>query len=425
MSDFDRRRISLYELLICLTSAEDLVSPELANHHQKVAYLALKIGEQMELPFEQHKELVLAGLLHDIGVLSLDEHLEFAEAEPPATWNHAFRGARLLENFKPLRRAAEIIRFHHISWNYGAGKWFKGQPVSELSHIIHLADRVVVSIDGGRDVIGQMKEIQEKFLRQRDKRYMPEVLDAFLEISNQEYIWLDMVYKPQLSVLPNMISLDVLELDIDDVISLTKIFSWIIDFRSSFTATHSAGVAATASALARLAGFSENECKMMQVAGNLHDLGKLAVKRDVLEKRDHLNAEEFNSIRAHTFYTFRLLQNIHGFETINKWASFHHERLNGNGYPFHLKGESIPLGSRIMAVADIFTAVTEDRPYRKGMNQKRVLSVLENMVQTQAICPYVVSLLVEHYEMLDTIRIRAQEEAANRFTQSVGIDGEP
>lgn len=425
MAGFDRSRINLYELLNCLTSAEDLISPELANHHQKVAYLALKIGEQMEVPFEQRKELVLAGLLHDIGVLSLDEHLEFVENEAPSVWNHAFRGARLLESFPPLRGAAEIIRFHHIPWNHGAGNQFEGKPISPLSHILHLADRVVVAIDGKRDVIGQIKELQQKFKARRGTYFLPEAVDAFLEISAHEYVWLDIVYKPQLSLLPDMILLDVLELDMDDVIALTRIFSWIIDFRSSFTATHSAGVAVIASALAGLAGFSEIECKMMQVAGNLHDLGKLAVKPEVLEKRANLNDEEFNAIRAHTFYTFRLLQSIRGFETINQWASFHHERIDGRGYPFHLGGDSLPLGSRIMAVADVFTAVTEDRPYRRGMHKNQVLTVMKNMADSGALCPYAVSLLASHYDSLNELRMEAQARASESFTDSIGIDGKP
>ena len=415
MSDVDRERISLYELLICLTNAEDLISPEVANHHQKVAYLAFKIGEQLKLPMEEKKELMLAGLLHDIGALSVDERLELIENEGQNSQDHAFRGARLIEKFDHLKSAAEIIRYHHVFWKDGEGSTFLGKPVPYLSQVLHLADRIAVLVKDDKDVIGQIKTIEDKIRRQKGTIFIPEQVDAFLEISGQEYIWLDVVYKPLLYVLPNIVMLDVLELDIDDVIQLTKVFSQIIDFRSPFTANHSAGVAATAAALAKLAGFSELECKMMQVAGNLHDLGKLSVKRSVLEKVGQLNSDEYNEIRAHTFYTFRLLQAIKGFSTINQWASFHHERLDGNGYPFHLTGDNLPLGSRIVAVADIFTATTEDRPYRRGMPKERVTSLLQSMVQDGSICPYVVSLLIDNYEMLDDARRSAQEIAANEY----------
>jgi HD-GYP domain-containing protein (c-di-GMP phosphodiesterase class II) len=415
MSNIDQNLINMYELLVCLTNAGDLISPEVANHHQQVAYLAFKIAEQLNLPYDQKKELMLAGLLHDVGTLSLDERLELIENEPPTSQDHAFRGARLIEGFSPLRDVAEIIRYHHIPWSNGEGNTFKGSEVPYLSHILHLADRIAVLVDLNHDIIGQIKGIQTRILEQKNTSFMPELVDAFMDMSVQEYIWLDIVYKPLLYGLPDIVVFDTVELNLDEVIDLTKIFASIIDFRSPFTANHSAGVAKTAEKLAELAGFSENECKMMLVAGNLHDLGKLAVKREVLEKPAKLNVDEFNAIRSHTFYTFRLLQAIKGFETINKWASFHHEKLNGEGYPFHLNDKSIPLGSRIMAVADIFTAITEDRPYRKGMPNEQVVSVLNSMVENQSICPYVVSILMDNFELINEIRRDAQQKASIKY----------
>jgi len=236
-------------------------------------------------------------------------------------------------------------------------------------------------------------------------------VDAFISMSEHDYIWLDIAYKPLLYILPNIVSLEILDLEIDEIIKLTKIFANIIDFRSPFTANHSAGVAKTAEKLAELSGFSKNECNMMLVAGYLHDLGKLAMRSEVLEKPSKLSAEEFNEIRSHTFYTYRLLQTIKGFETINIWASLHHEKLNGKGYPFNLTAKSIPLGSRIMAVADIFTAITEDRPYRKGMTKEQVITVLNSMVNNQSISSYVVSILIDNFDLINDVRKEAQCKA--------------
>lgn len=411
MSKIGKAEISMYDLLICLTNAGDLISHEVANHHQQVAYLAFRIGEQMNLPLEQQKDLMLAGLLHDVGAFSLDERLSLIENEPQASNHHAFRGARLIEGFPPLFNAAKIIRYHHIPWNHGGGKLFNGSEVTYLSHILHLADRIAVSIDRDQNVIDQIEDIREKISKQKGTVFMPESVDAFLEISVNEYIWLDTVYKPLLYILPNIVSFDTVELDLDEIIELTKIFANIIDFRNPFTATHSAGVAKTAEKLAEFAGFSENECKMMLIAGYLHDLGKLAVSKNILDKPGKLEAGDRNIIRSHTFYTYRLLQSIKGFETINKWASFHHEKLNGNGYPFHLQSDNIPLGSRIMAVSDIFTAITEDRPYRKGMTLEEAVAILNSMVKDNSICPYVTSILTENLEAIDEIRKDAQKEA--------------
>ncbi|MPM78621.1 3'3'-cGAMP-specific phosphodiesterase 1 [bioreactor metagenome] len=120
-------------------------------------------------------------------------------------------------------------------------------------------------------------------------------------------------------------------------------------------------------------------------------------------------------IRSHTFYTYRLLQAIKGFETINKWAAFHHETLDGRGYPFHLKDDSIPLGSRIMAVADIYTALTEDRPYRKGMSAQEAVGILSSMVKNNAICPYSVSMLVNNIEEIEALHRDVQHEAKRTY----------
>lgn len=419
MSEFNKSYINMYDLLVCVTNAEDLVVPELRAHHQQVAYLAYKIAERLGIPERGRKDLMLAGLLHDIGALSTSERLELLENEPMTASSHAFRGAYLLEGFEPLAQAAEIIKYHHLSWNHGEGKAYHGREVSLLSHILHLADRVCVMVNRHENVLGQAQRIRETILAQKGGAFVPKLVSAFLELSAEEYVWLDIAYSPLLYILPEIVQFDVVELDMEQTIGLTSIFSKIIDYRSPFTATHSAGVAATAEKIAQLSGFSGDECKMMRIAGNLHDLGKIVVKRSVLEKQDRLNTEEFNEIRSHTFYTFRLLQAIKGFETINKWASFHHEKLNGKGYPFHLKENEIPLGSRIMAVADIFTAITEDRAYRKGMSPEQAVRVLKQMAADQSICPYVVSLVLEHFDMLNALRASVQAEAGAAYDKAM------
>ncbi|HWR24086.1 MAG TPA: HD domain-containing phosphohydrolase [Feifaniaceae bacterium] len=419
MSEFNRSFVNLYDLLICITNAEDLVSPELRFHHQKAAYLAYRIAERMGIPERGRKNLMLAGLLHDIGALSTNERLELLENEPPTANSHAFRGAQLLEGFLPLSPAAEIIRYHHLPWNHGEGKAYMGREVSVLSHILHLADRACVLVDPRENALGQAQRIRETILAKKGSAFAPGPVEAFMELSGEEYVWLDIAYGPLLYILPEVVQFDTVEMDMEQTVGLTSIFSKIIDYRSPFTAAHSAGVAAVAEKLAELAGFSGDECKMMRVAGNLHDLGKIAVRSAVLEKQDRLNAQEFNEIRSHTFYTFRLLQAIKGFETINKWASFHHEKLNGKGYPFHLRDNEIPLGSRIMAVADIFTAITEDRAYRKGMPPEQTARVLLELSEDGSVCPYVVSLVLEHFDMLNALRMRVQAEAGLDYKKTV------
>ena len=189
---------------------------------------------------------------------------------------------------------------------------------------------------------------------------------------------------------------------------IAKIFSKIIDFRSPFTANHSGGVSATASAIAALMGFSDKEQQLMKVAGLLHEVGKLAIPPHILEKPGPLTRDEYNIIKSHTFFSYRTLEAIKGFETINQWASYHHERLDGQGYPFHLAEKSLPIGSKVMAVADVFTAITEDRPYRKSMDKKRVVKILTEMAQDKALDKEMVDIVITHYDHIDEIRRQAQ-----------------
>ncbi|WP_324823977.1 HD-GYP domain-containing protein [Sinanaerobacter sp. ZZT-01] len=411
----DKIKINLKDFLLCISDAQDLMSPTLSKHHQQVAYLAFRLAERLGLSIERQKNIILASLVHDIGALSKKERLEIIETETMQVNNHAFIGAKLLGEFKPLEEAARIIKFHHIAWNYGEGQNYKGEEVPFESHIIHLADRTCTFLYAEKNVISNLPNIIQKIKKNTGIVFESSLVDALEELSKYEYIWLDLMATTPMEMINDFSFFDTLLLEIDDVMSLSYIFSQIIDFRSEFTARHSAGVAKTAEQLARLIGFSTYECKMMLIAGYLHDLGKIAINNSILEKNGKLNEGEFNEIRMHTYYTYRLLERIPQFNEINKWASYHHEKLDGTGYPFHIKGENIPLGSRIMAVADVFTAIKEDRPYRLGMQNEAAIHILRKMVKNNALDEKVVRVLIENFEDINNIRDSFQKAAAKRY----------
>ena len=417
----DKMRISLYELLDCLSGAVDLVSPVVAGHHHQTASLAYRIAQQMDLSSEAQRNLYLAGIIHDIGALSLEERLDLIEDEPVTANSHGYRGARLLEEFGPLGALADIVRFHHVRWEYGRGKRHMGWEVGMESHIVHLADRAVVMIKQGVNVLEQIPDILASIKAREGTVFAPDAVDALAALASREHVWLELEHR--LSPDPALFMPETYTLEADEVLSLSRLLSRVIDFRSHFTATHSAGVAKTAEKLAELAGFSGNECLMMLVAGYLHDLGKLAIDNAVLEKPGKLDNREFDAIRSHTFFTYQLLSRIQGFETINRWASFHHERLDGNGYPFHLKEESIPVGSRIMAVADIFTAITEPRPYRDGMGRDQRIRLLRSMVDSGAICGRTVASVLDNFSLMTTICRENQLEAAEYYDRFFHNEG--
>ncbi len=412
-------QVRLFDIIKCLSMAMDLISPEVVNHHERVAYIAFSIGSELGLSVDEQNDLILAGALHDSGALSLEERLDFLEFETANPHRHAELGYLLLKGFDPLATAARLVRYHHVPWNNGRGAEFRGDEVSMGSHILHLADRVAVLINNQQEILGQGTLISRRINEQSGRMFMPRLVEVFNGLAAREFFWLDVASNSISSVLQGMARLKTVKLDMQGLLCLSDLFRQIIDFRSRFTATHSAGVAVCAVALAGLAGFSERECRLMRIAGHLHDLGKLAVPVEILEKQTRLTVEEIKVIKSHTFYTFRILEHIKALDTINAWGSFHHERIDGNGYPFHHKGVDLSLGSRIMAVADVFTAITEDRPYRKGMSRDKTIAVLRHMAEDRALDADIVSLLCRHFDEVNALRKSAQEASVEEYRRFV------
>jgi HD-GYP domain-containing protein (c-di-GMP phosphodiesterase class II) len=154
---------------------------------------------------------------------------------------------------------------------------------------------------------------------------------------------------------------------------------------------------------------------MMRVAGYLHDLGKLAIPAEILEKPGKLTVDEFNVVKKHPFLSFHVLEPICDLDVINAWASFHHERMDGTGYPFHHEAADLPLGSRILAVADVYTALAEDRPYRRGLDQRESLKLLQIMAGEEKLDKEIVSTLLAHSGEVDTRRSAAQAPAEAEY----------
>jgi HD-GYP domain-containing protein (c-di-GMP phosphodiesterase class II) len=150
--------------------------------------------------------------------------------------------------------------------------------------------------------------------------------------------------------------------------------------------------------LSRFFGLTETEVELMEVAGNMHDLGKMAIPNSILDKPGKLTKDEMAVMKSHTYYTYFVIHTIGGLREIEEWAAYHHERLDGSGYPFHCKENELCTGARIMMVADIFTALAEDRPYRKGMTKKQIIQILQQFSDRRLLDARIVNLLFDNYE---------------------------
>ncbi len=415
----DEYKIQLFDLIMALSGAIDLVSHAVDNHHKRVAYIAMRIAEELKLDSELRNNLFIASALHDIGALSFKERIDALQFDIVNPHKHAKMGYLLLDNFEPFQFVAKIVRDHHRSWVNGECSSLIGREIPLESHIIHLADRVDILISKDKNILSQVPGILKKIGKHTGEKFNPSLFLILKKLSRQEFFWLDIVSHPINDVLARYCSLPTLELDLNGLMSLARLFSQLIDYKSRFTSTHSSGVAVTAEALAKLMGFSAKECRLIKIAGYLHDLGKLALPSELLEKKASLTEDEYNQIKSHTYYTYRILDTITDLQHITQWCSHHHEKLDGSGYPFKLKENEIPVCSRIITIADVFTALTEDRPYRSGLNNESALAIIQEMAANSALDKNIVSILKENYDDINALRIKEQSSSIGKYQQIV------
>ncbi len=414
MRFFDIHPVNLVK---ALSMALELSINGMSRHHWQTAMICKKIADQILMSTTEQRTLVFAALLHDIGAASSwDERQKIKQTdmfEKRSLGAHAEAGYLLLKDSPQLGYIAESIRYHHDYWCGGNKSGLQGEQIPIVSRIIHLADRVQILIHHNQSIFAQREKILDSIDRSSGIVFDPFLVEAVHEITKAESFWLDLV---NASYYENFFkTLDVygsVRYSSDDAIQIANIFAKIIDRISKFTAHHSRSVTKTAVFLAKLEGFSEDDAKSMEIAGLLHDLGKLAVPNAILEKPGKLTADEVVIVRQHTYYTYRILEQIDHFEIIAQWAAYHHETLDGQGYPFRIGGKDLSLGSRILAVADIFVALTESRPYRESLPKQKVQDIMTNMVKQNKIDGNVLKTLFDHYDdaiLLVDIRLAVKE----------------
>ena len=160
-------------------------------------------------------------------------------------------------------------------------------------------------------------------------------------------------------------------------IRVVTALAYALEAKNEYTAAHSLRVATTSAAIARELGMPEDDIDRIRLAGLIHDVGKIGVKESVLNKPSSLTSEEFEHVKRHCEIGQRILSPIVDDEQILLIVRHHHERYDGTGYPDRLFGEQIPLGARILAVADSYDAMTSDRPYRDPMSVETAFAEIE------------------------------------------------
>jgi len=410
-------KIMVWDLIESVSNALDMINSSLSDHHGKVAYIAMRIGTMLGMDNNDIEQMTYAALLHDCGVFTADEANSISRFEFDTTANnHAEIGSKLLKGLTFIQ-ISEIVRFHHTPWKHGEGAGARdGRAIPFTSHIIHLADRVATLSAVNDSILMHSQDILGVVEGHAGSVFHPDIVAAFRELAQRDSFWLDISSNDVKYLVNTSLHPSSVDIDIDELYEFSRLISNIIDYKCRFTATHSIGVARVARAVSQKIGFSSAEGTLFEIAGHLHDLGKLSVPAEILYKPSSLNMQELAVMRSHSYITFAALRKVRGMENVVRWASEHHEKLDGSGYPFRRTAHELSLGSRILAVADIFTALSEDRPYRTGMNKQDAVGTLNSLTGTH-LDPYVTATLIAAYDEINDIRAEYQKNAFDIYME--------
>lgn len=387
--------IDIIGLLSAFSFALDCVEAELihvtSNHGKRVAYMSVCMAEKMGVSDDALRDLAACALLHDNALtqyineefysdISNIDTLKVSSDDitPRQLGMHCIYGEKNLEKYPFKTGVKDVILYHHEEAD-GSGpfekKWTEVPLFARIIHFSDMLDAFCKAQKFDEDVFNKAVNFIEK---NKDKRFDSEVTKMFFDAFDkeefsrlgnehiEEYFW------EKVPCEKSFYSFNVLK-------DLADLFAKIIDYKSEFTSRHSLGVARTASKISEIMGYDKVICDKMYLAGTLHDVGKIAIGNEILEKPARLTDEEFAKMKNHAGYTYMILSKVDGFEEIRDIAAFHHERLDGSGYPFGKRADELTTLQRIMACADIYQALTEKRPYKDGMDHDKACEILKDM----------------------------------------------
>ncbi|KAF0092501.1 MAG: HD-GYP domain-containing protein [Fusobacteria bacterium] len=380
-------KFNLNEFLIGVANILDIIELDIfdlsTNHSKRISYISEKIAVEMGLSKEARFDLASLSLMHDNGASmkilhenlkgDLKEKIDMMESRK----EHCLIGENNIKEFPFITKPKNIIKYHHERYD---GSGFFGLLKDEiplLAQIISFADLLDLTFDLKN--INNKDNIIEFVQDNKGKYFSALIVDVFSKISENNQFWEGLTDENIEYSLRETIPLFECELNYNEIRTITTTFAKIIDSKSRFTQIHSEGLSEKLEKMAKFYKIDETMTLKLLIAADLHDIGKLAISNNILEKPDKLSKLEFDKIKEHPNIAKQCLQNISGFEEIVKLISNHHEKLNGSGYPEGLMADELDFNSRLITCMDIYQALSEDRPYRKAMSQFEASQVLKSM----------------------------------------------
>jgi putative nucleotidyltransferase with HDIG domain len=418
--------VPLTDMLAALSFALDLTEGQPMGHALRTDLISLEVAARLDLPLQVRRDLHYAALLKDAGcssnaaavsdlfggndirakrarmVTDWTNELRAAmyaleQSAPGASWferakrvatvarlgqNAAARlvqircdrGAEIVRQLSFDAGVAEAVRALEEHWDgHGHPKGLKGEQIPITARVLGLAQILEVFAAEGGPTAG-MALVK----RRSGKWFDPTVVEACRGLEPKLARWAAMTTRElrvevsreepgQATVIAGHATLK----------RVAQVFAGIVDAKSPYTGAHSVRVAEVAVAVARELGWNKELVEETRSAGLLHDLGKLSVPNSILDKPGALEPPEWEIMRMHALYTERILEHVKGFEWLAFASAAHHERLDGSGYCRGLEADQLPELSRVLAVADVYDALSTVRPYRHALSKPEVFAIMD------------------------------------------------
>ncbi|MGA3045759.1 MAG: HD domain-containing phosphohydrolase [Terracidiphilus sp.] len=299
------------------------------------------------------------------------------------------RGASIVRKIGMSEQTALAVRSLDEHWDGGGyPESEKGEAISPLARVMAVAQHLdVFALERGP---AQAMQI----LHERSGRWFdPQVVKAAESLRRRGALWMQCLPNPTQTAGDSARSVraSVLELappqttrtSPSHIDLICEAFAEVVDAKSHFTFSHSIGVTDVASAIGSTMGHNSERRQLIHRAALLHDLGKLSVPNSILDKPGKLDGEQWVIMREHAALTRSILSRVSQFRELAFVAGAHHERLDGSGYPNKLKAADLPIEARILAVADVYSAITENRPYRAGSSPEQAMEIMKREARSK------------------------------------------
>ena len=357
------------------------IDRRLVDHGERVAYIACAICDQGNLNLNR-KKLFLLSVFHDIGAYKTDEIDRMLEFETNDVENHSIYGYLFLKYMSPLFDSAEAILYHHTRYDDILKANIKD---GEYAALIHLADRIDVALtfDMDREVLRQQLFKSPGLF---NEEYVELAMQCIKETALLQELS-DKVYRTK-----NIELCQSFIVSSSEALEYLKMIVYIIDFRSEHTVTHTINTISLALDISRHFNLDDNILADMYLGALLHDVGKIAIPEAILEYPGKLSDEQMKVMRTHVDETEAIIGDIIP-QNICNLALRHHEKLDGSGYPLGLTGADLTFPERIVAVADIVSALSSRRSYKDPFPKDKTIMILNDMAKTKLdkdICQYVI-----------------------------------